>query len=83
VWIELEQQPQQIRCTVRDDGIGFDVRATFAARGGLGIGLLSIRERLEEMGGTLEITSAPEQGTTLCMTIPLEDDDVVPDPDHS
>jgi len=84
VWIEVEQQPRHIRCTVRDDGIGFDVRATLARRRDRGIGLLSIQERLEEVGATLEITATSGQGTELCFTIPSPDNDVVPDPpDHS
>jgi signal transduction histidine kinase len=83
VWIELDRHPRQIRCTVRDDGIGFDVRPTLATRGKRGIGLLSIQERVGEVGGTAAITSAPGQGTELQLTIPLQDDDVVPDPDHS
>jgi len=83
VWIELEREPQRIRCTVRDDGVGFIVRAVLAKRGVRGIGLLSIHERVAEVGGSVAITSAPGQGTELCLTIPLQDDDVVPDPDHS
>ena len=83
VWIELERQPQQIRCTVRDDGIGFEVRAALAKWGRRGIGLLSIQERVAEVGGRATITSAPGQGTELRLTIPLQDEDVVPEPDHS
>jgi len=83
VWINLEREPQRIRCTVRDDGIGFDVRAVLARRGVRGIGLLSIKERVGEVGGRAAITSAPGQGTELRLTIPLRDDDIVLDPDHS
>ena len=83
VWIELERQPQQIRCTVSDDGIGFEVRAALAKWGRRGIGLLSIQERVAEVGGRATITSAPGQGTELRLTIPLQDEDVVADPDHS
>ncbi|MGH7352525.1 MAG: ATP-binding protein [Candidatus Methylomirabilales bacterium] len=83
VWIELERQPQQIRCTVRDDGIGFEVRAALAKWGRQGIGLLSIQERVAEVGGRATITSAPGEGTELRLTIPLQDEDVVPEPDHS
>ena len=83
VWIELERQPQQIRCTVHDDGIGFEVRAALAKWGRRGIGLLSIQERVAEVGGRATITSAPGQGTELRLTIPLQDEDVVPEPDHS
>lgn len=71
VLIELQRKPQAIRCIVRDDGIGFDPRAVIPWPGTGGIGLLSIRERLAELGGTLEITSAPRQGTKLHMRVPL------------
>jgi two-component system, NarL family, sensor kinase len=49
---------------VRDDGVGFDGHRTFehvAVRGGLG--LLGMRERVERFGGTIEVRSAPGQGT--------------------
>ncbi len=83
VWIDLERHPQQIRCTVRDDGIGFDVRATLAMRGRRGLGLLSIQERVAEVGGKAAITSAPGQGTALRLTIPWQNDKVLPPPDKT
>lgn len=70
VWIELKQQPGQLACIVRDDGIGFDVRAIRVLQGESGIGLLTIRERLAEVGGSLEITSVPQQGTRLSFMAP-------------
>ncbi len=83
VWINLERQPQQVRCTVRDDGVGFDVRATLSRPGRRGIGLLSIQERIAEVGGKAAITSAPGQGTELRLTIPWQNDGIVPNTDHS
>ncbi len=83
VRIDLERQPQQVRCTVRDDGIGFDVRATLSKPGRRGIGLLSIQERIAEVGGKAAITSAPGQGTELRLTIPWQNDGIVPNTDHS
>ncbi|MCI0440437.1 MAG: PAS domain S-box protein [Chloroflexi bacterium] len=47
---------------IEDDGAGFDVEA--AARVG-GLGLRSIRERVERIGGKVELRSLPQQGTTL------------------
>ena len=76
VWIKLEQQPGQLACIVRDDGIGFDVRAMRVLRAESGIGFFSIRERLAEIRGTLEITSIPGQGTQLTFTVPLKDNAV-------
>ncbi len=69
--VELQREPGAIRCVVRDDGVGFDVPDVQARRGDRGLGLLGIRERLHAVGGRLQITSAPGQGTELLMTIPL------------
>jgi signal transduction histidine kinase len=56
------------RLEVRDDGIGFDVRAVESARRGLG--LFIMRERLGLLDGALTITSAPGAGTRICATVP-------------
>ncbi len=47
---------------IADNGQGFDP-ATTAASGGLG--LTSIRERMENLGGSVEIETAPNKGTTI------------------
>jgi signal transduction histidine kinase len=52
-----------IRATVRDDGRGFDVDEVSASPAG--VGLSSMRERLELLAGTLEISSMPGRGTTI------------------
>jgi PAS domain S-box-containing protein len=54
---------------VRDDGIGFDPR-NLRARGSLG--LVSMRERLRLVNGTLDIESAPGQGTGIVAWVPGE-----------
>ena len=51
--------------TVRDDGAGFD--PTAATRG---FGLMGMRERTELLGGTLRVTSAPGEGTTVVAALP-------------
>jgi two-component system, NarL family, sensor histidine kinase NreB len=70
--IALRAEGTAIQCVIRDDGRGFDVQAVHsknAARRGLGLTL--IQDRLEAFGGTLQIISAPGQGTQLRTTIPL------------
>ena len=47
---------------IADDGQGFDPQAT---RSGKQVGLWSMRERVEQLGGEFELHSAPGQGTTL------------------
>jgi signal transduction histidine kinase len=51
--------------TVRDDGAGFDPTAATS-----GFGLVGMRERAELLDGTLQIDSAPGQGTTVTVTLP-------------
>jgi signal transduction histidine kinase len=53
--------------TVTDDGIGFDVSASV----GKGLGLIGMGERIEAVGGTLDINSAPGAGTTLTIAVPV------------
>jgi signal transduction histidine kinase len=57
----------QVTVTVRDDGRGFDPGAT-AGRHGMGLALM--RERVGELGGTLDVASAPERGTTVRVLLP-------------
>jgi signal transduction histidine kinase len=53
---------------ITDDGVGFDVNSL----SGSGLGLTSMRERLEPLGGTLKIHSRPGGGTRLEVTVPYQ-----------
>jgi two-component system, NarL family, sensor kinase len=70
-FIRVASKAGIVRCTIRDDGAGFDM-AEVTRRGGAGLGLHGIRERLEPLGGVLTIRSACGAGTQLIATIPLE-----------
>jgi signal transduction histidine kinase len=59
-----------IRMTIRDDGRSFRVERVLLARDTKRLGLLGMRERLEMIGGKLEIASAPGRGTTLTAMLP-------------
>jgi signal transduction histidine kinase len=61
--VTLVQQADELVLTVADDGRGFDLEAVRQAGGGLG--LVSMEERAHLFGGKLEITSAPDAGTTI------------------
>ena len=52
---------------VRDDGIGFDPAAP---RAGRSLGLASMRERMQLVNGTLDVESAPGQGTAVVAWVP-------------
>lgn len=63
-----------IALDIRDDGAGFDptvapVRARACGTGGFG--LTGMRERIEECGGSLSVESAPGEGTTLAVWLPM------------
>jgi signal transduction histidine kinase len=50
--------------TVQDDGIGFDTSALASPRpDGTGMGLSSMRERVDKLGGVLKMSSTPGRGT--------------------
>lgn len=51
---------------VRDDGVGFDMTQSFPGH----LGLQSMRERIARLGGTLQIESAPGQGTCIRAQLP-------------
>jgi PAS domain S-box-containing protein len=66
VMVKLSGAQQHVRLEVIDNGRGFD-RAGIADRGGLG--LTSMRERAERLGGTLTLESTPGSGTRLCLAV--------------
>jgi two-component system, NarL family, sensor histidine kinase LiaS len=67
VCLDLEWTEQQVTFSLCDDGVGFDLRA--ARREGMG--LRSIRERIEQIGGTILIQSAQGAGTCIVAHCPL------------
>jgi signal transduction histidine kinase len=71
-WILVEDEPEEVVVSVRDDGPGFDaaVRLGEAAREGrLGV-RQSIRGRMSDLGGSAEIVSVPGQGTEVELRVP-------------
>ena len=66
--VALGFSPHEVGFTVRDDGSGFDPAHPPA---GSHFGMLGQRERTAQMGGKLEVTSAPGQGTEVKVQIPI------------
>jgi len=67
VSVHLQGTPEGLTLAIADDGEGFDVEAAW----GKGLGLISMGERLEAVGGTLAIASKPGQGTKVNVFVPL------------
>ncbi|MFP8963498.1 MacS family sensor histidine kinase [Streptomyces nanhaiensis] len=73
-WILLEDEPDAVVVTVRDDGPGIPPgRLEDAeAEGRMGVAL-SIRGRLRDLGGSAELLSVPGQGTEVELRVPKDD----------
>ncbi|MGB9432482.1 MAG: ATP-binding protein, partial [Candidatus Acidiferrum sp.] len=71
--IEVECTDDEVSLLVRDDGKGIhrNVLERFWAGQAGGIGLAGMRERLAELGGTLEVESSPN-GTQIRATLPTQ-----------
>jgi signal transduction histidine kinase len=59
-------QDDLLLLTIRDDGIG-------GANPTRGSGLIGLRDRVETLGGTIEVSSPAGRGTSVRVTIPLAD----------
>ncbi|MBR7832823.1 GAF domain-containing sensor histidine kinase [Actinospica durhamensis] len=62
---EAEHFPGGARLVVRDDGVGFD-----AGTSGRGLGLVSMRERADSVGGRLTVRAKPGEGTVIELEVP-------------
>ncbi|MFD3439950.1 MacS family sensor histidine kinase [Streptomyces sp. NPDC058685] len=70
-WILVEDWPDEVVVTVRDDGPGIPEGRLAQAEGEGRLGVaLSIRGRLRDLGGTAELISVPGQGTEVELKIP-------------
>jgi PAS domain S-box-containing protein len=69
VEVQLREEPEVVRLIVRDSGKGFDVKT---ALHGKGLGLISMRERVRLVNGTITVDSTPDGGTAIEVRIPLE-----------
>ena len=77
VTVKVQRQESEknamVVCSVKDDGIGFEIHALSGEEPRHGLGLLGIRERIKAVAGSLELKSAPGLGTELCIQVPLRD----------
>jgi signal transduction histidine kinase len=75
--VQLAEPDGRLELSVADDGVGFDPDA--AALRSRRLGLTSMEERAEALGGTLRIASRPGEGTAIGLEVPLGED---PGPDR-
>lgn len=73
VTVRLTRDADALLLTVKDDGIGFDVdRLRKRAQRVATLGLISMQERAHAAGGTIELDSAPANGTEIRFSLPLD-----------
>lgn len=71
IHLSLTRSQSAYRATLRDNGVGFIVAAT---EGGNHYGLKGMKERIDKLGGTLDLQTAPGQGTHIEIEIPILSD---------
>jgi signal transduction histidine kinase len=64
----MTQRDRTLTLTARDDGKGFDTSAEFAGH----LGLRSMRERVERLGGEIAVVSEPGSGTEITVRVRTE-----------
>jgi signal transduction histidine kinase len=72
--VDLTGGPSSVALTITDDWKGFDVTAPPNA----GLGLITMRERVESVGGVLELHATPASGTRLTVTVPIQASESTP-----
>ncbi len=73
--VKALRENNHVRISVSDNGNGFDVDAVLQPEirhAGNGIGLTIVEQRVDLIGGTVEIQSSRDRGTTTIITIPIE-----------
>jgi signal transduction histidine kinase len=71
-FILLRGEPDQITMEVSDTGKGFDVAAVMGQQEGVHIGLCGMQERVDILGGSIDIQSTPGAGTLIRVIIPYQ-----------
>lgn len=72
--VTIRRNRGTVQLTVADKGHGFNREPLVAERSAGGFGLSSIRERIEDLSGTMDVQSAPGQGTTVTIEVPADDE---------
>ncbi len=73
VWVKLWGDETAVHLSIADDGVGFVGQTAVTRPHSAGLGILGMHERVELLGGHLEIQSAPDEGTRLVAHLPLTD----------
>lgn len=81
--ISLAATDRTLTLTITDNGIGLSRDMAEKARLDNHLGLASMQERTELLSGTFQISSLPQGGTAICITLPLKDVSLQGGTDHA
>ncbi len=70
VRVRFYEEGKAVRLEIDDNGCGFEVEGARMGRGSKRLGLLGMRERVEMVGGSFSVESAPGKGTAVRIRIP-------------
>jgi PAS domain S-box-containing protein len=70
VEVSIQKLPDCVCMKIKDDGKSFQVERVLNGKGSKHLGVLGMRERLEMIGGSFEVESAPGAGTSITAQIP-------------
>lgn len=65
--VKLLHRPDGVRLAIRDDGVGFELDAKKLTS----YGIVSMKERVNEIGGSVDIITAPDRGTRIEIRVPI------------
>ena len=71
VSLNILDENEILYITVQDNGIGFDHRPDIVGIKHTGFGLFSIQERIKNIGGSMDVNTAPGKGTIITLNLPF------------
>ena len=72
--MSLDIGNDKVIASIEDDGVGFDVAEAMAAsQQHKTLGLSTMQERIEMLGGEMQIDSAPDKGTRIDFWLPIQE----------
>ncbi len=81
--VRLRQRDDKLLIEIEDNGIGFVVPGAGRASTRRGLGLIGIRERAAQVGGTIRLESTPGAGTRVGVELPARVPAVIPEPESA
>jgi signal transduction histidine kinase len=69
--VSVRRQSDRLTLVIEDDGVGFSVQR---GRGRHGLGLVGMKERIQELSGNVRIESSPGKGTRILAIIPVQEE---------